>query len=64
MDVMERIKQAVDCNPVVIFMKGTPQQPMCGFSAKTVAALDSVEEWRIAFVIRYVNGETGHVESL
>ncbi len=27
-------------NPVVLFMKGTPQQPQCGFSAKTVGALD------------------------
>ena len=27
---------------VVLFMKGTRQQPMCGFSARTVAALDSV----------------------
>ncbi|HET6564076.1 MAG TPA: Grx4 family monothiol glutaredoxin, partial [Xanthomonadales bacterium] len=40
--VHERIEQLVKGNPVVLFMKGTPQQPMCGFSARTVAALDSV----------------------
>lgn len=38
----ERIDQLVKGNPVVLFMKGTPKQPMCGFSARTVAALDSV----------------------
>lgn len=40
--VHERIEQLVKGNPVVLFMKGTPKQPMCGFSARTVAALDSV----------------------
>ncbi|MCG6885679.1 MAG: monothiol glutaredoxin, Grx4 family, partial [Proteobacteria bacterium] len=34
MDVMERIDQAVKENPVVIFMKGTPQMPQCGFSRR------------------------------
>ncbi|HHH44504.1 MAG TPA: Grx4 family monothiol glutaredoxin [Gammaproteobacteria bacterium] len=35
MDVMERIKQTVESNPIVIFMKGTPQMPMCGYSSRT-----------------------------
>jgi monothiol glutaredoxin len=39
MDVMQRIKQTVEENPVVLFMKGTPQFPMCGFSSRTSAAL-------------------------
>ncbi|MDX5332432.1 MAG: Grx4 family monothiol glutaredoxin [Gammaproteobacteria bacterium] len=39
MDVMDRIKQHVDENPVIIFMKGTPQFPMCGFSSRTAEAL-------------------------
>ncbi|MBI3772147.1 MAG: Grx4 family monothiol glutaredoxin [Gammaproteobacteria bacterium] len=39
MDVMSRIKQTVDTTPIVIFMKGTPQFPMCGFSARAVEAL-------------------------
>jgi len=39
MDVMERIDQQVKNNPVVIFMKGTPQFPMCGFSQRAAAAL-------------------------
>jgi monothiol glutaredoxin len=37
-----RIEDYLNSNNVVLFMKGTPKQPMCGFSAKTVAALESV----------------------
>ena len=39
MDVLERIKEQVEGNPIIIYMKGTPQFPQCGFSAQTVAAL-------------------------
>jgi monothiol glutaredoxin len=39
MDVIERIRQTVESHPVVLFMKGTPQFPMCGFSSRTVQAL-------------------------
>ncbi|MCK9532125.1 MAG: Grx4 family monothiol glutaredoxin [Gammaproteobacteria bacterium] len=39
MDVMERIRQQVEQNPIVIYMKGTPQMPMCGFSSRTAQAL-------------------------
>jgi len=38
-DVMDRIKDAVENNPVVVFMKGTPQLPQCGFSSRTAEAL-------------------------
>jgi len=37
----EQIQQAITDNPVVLFMKGTPEQPRCGFSARTVAALEA-----------------------
>jgi monothiol glutaredoxin len=40
--VKGKIENLVHSNKVVLFMKGTRQQPMCGFSARTVAALDSV----------------------
>jgi monothiol glutaredoxin len=40
--VKGKIENYVKENRIVLFMKGTRQQPMCGFSAKTVAALDSV----------------------
>ena len=39
MDVLERIDQQVKGNPVVIYMKGTPQFPMCGFSSRAAQAL-------------------------
>jgi monothiol glutaredoxin len=38
-DVVERIKQQISSSPVVLFMKGTPDFPQCGFSAQTVALL-------------------------
>lgn len=41
MDVLERIRQQVESNPVVIYMKGTPQFPMCGFSSRAANALAS-----------------------
>jgi len=44
MDVLERIKQQVESSPVVIYMKGTPQLPQCGFSSRTVQALQACEQ--------------------
>jgi monothiol glutaredoxin len=40
MDVNERIKAVLAGHPVVLFMKGTPQFPMCGFSSRAVRALE------------------------
>jgi monothiol glutaredoxin len=42
MSVTDRIKQQISASPVVLFMKGTPDFPQCGYSAQTVAALRSV----------------------
>jgi monothiol glutaredoxin len=39
----DEIRKAIDANPVLLFMKGTPEQPMCGFSARTVAILQSLD---------------------
>ncbi len=39
MDVLERIDQQVKENNVLIYMKGTPSMPMCGFSSRTSKAL-------------------------
>lgn len=44
MDVMNRIKDAVENNAIVIFMKGTPQLPQCGFSSRTAEALKGCGE--------------------
>ncbi|MDW8479308.1 MAG: Grx4 family monothiol glutaredoxin [Xanthomonadales bacterium] len=40
MDSLERIRQIVSSHPVVLFMKGTPEFPMCGFSARAAAVLE------------------------
>ncbi len=39
MQVSERIQAEIEGHPVVLFMKGTPQFPMCGFSSRTMQAL-------------------------
>ena len=39
MDTQERIKQIVEESPVVLFMKGTAQFPMCGFSGRAIQVL-------------------------
>jgi len=39
MDVKERIRKELSAAPVVLFMKGTPDFPQCGFSAQTAGAL-------------------------
>lgn len=39
MPVMEQIQTEVEQHPLVLFMKGTPQYPMCGFSSRAVQAL-------------------------
>ena len=41
MDTQQRIKGQVTGHPVVLFMKGTPQFPQCGFSAMAVQVLNA-----------------------
>lgn len=41
MDVLDRIKQQVESHPIVIYMKGTPQMPSCGFSSRASQALQA-----------------------
>ena len=41
-DIRDHIKQAVSEQRVMLFMKGTPDMPRCGFSARTVAMLDAL----------------------
>lgn len=42
MDIQDRIKNEIGSNDVVLFMKGTHQFPMCGFSGQVVQILDYV----------------------
>lgn len=39
MDTLTRIKEQIQNNPILIYMKGTPERPQCGFSSQAVAAL-------------------------
>lgn len=41
MDVQELIKEQVSSYPVVLYMKGTPESPQCGFSANVVQVLNA-----------------------
>jgi monothiol glutaredoxin len=41
-DIMAEIQDEISNNPVILYMKGTPSFPMCGFSAATVAMLQEI----------------------
>jgi monothiol glutaredoxin len=41
--IRDAIAEAIGENQVILFMKGTPDAPACGFSARTVAALQSLD---------------------
>ena len=41
--IREAIQEAISEHKVILFMKGTPEAPACGFSARTVAILQSLE---------------------
>ena len=49
MSVIERIKEQLESNPVILYMKGTPDFPQCGFSGQTVQVLDACHA-KYAFV--------------
>jgi monothiol glutaredoxin len=40
----DAIQSAISENPVILFMKGTPEAPACGFSARTVGILKSLDQ--------------------
>lgn len=42
-NILEKIKQTVTSNPVLLYMKGTKDAPMCGFSAQVVQVLKSYD---------------------
>lgn len=39
MDIMDTIKDQIESNPIILYMKGSPNAPQCGFSMKTSQAL-------------------------
>ena len=44
METLTKIKEQIQNNPILIYMKGTPQNPQCGFSARAVSALNTCGE--------------------
>ncbi|UTW45331.1 Grx4 family monothiol glutaredoxin [bacterium SCSIO 12696] len=49
MEIMDTIRDQVESNDVILYMKGSPNQPQCGFSARTVQALMACGQ-RFAYV--------------
>ncbi|MCP4210240.1 MAG: Grx4 family monothiol glutaredoxin [Halieaceae bacterium] len=49
MDTIETIKDQISSNTILLYMKGSPNQPQCGFSARTVEVLMACGE-RFAYV--------------
>jgi monothiol glutaredoxin len=41
-EIRDFLQQAIDENPVMLFMKGTPEAPACGFSARTSGVLNTM----------------------
>lgn len=39
METLAKIKQQIESNPIILYMKGSPEQPQCGFSAQAVRLL-------------------------
>ena len=49
MDIIDTIKEQIETNDVLLYLKGSPNQPQCGFSARTVEVLMACGE-RFAYV--------------
>lgn len=41
MNTLDEIKQQITGNPIILYMKGSPEQPQCGFSARAVQILSA-----------------------
>lgn len=49
MDILDTIKEQIESNAILIYMKGSPDQPQCGFSAQVTQVLKACGE-RFAFI--------------
>ena len=56
MDIMDTIRDQIENNSVLLYMKGSPNQPQCGFSARTVQSLMGCGQ-RFAYVDILSNSE-------
>ncbi|MEE4360025.1 MAG: Grx4 family monothiol glutaredoxin [Pseudomonadales bacterium] len=49
MDIMDTLREQIENNTIILYMKGSPQMPQCGFSAQTVQAVMACGQ-RFAYV--------------
>ncbi len=49
MEIFDTIREQTENNPIILYMKGSPEQPQCGFSARVVQALMACGQ-RFAYV--------------
>lgn len=56
MDIHATIRDQIDSNPILIYMKGSPDQPQCGFSAQATQVLMACGE-RFAYIDILANPE-------
>ena len=49
MEILDAIREQIDSNPVLLYMKGSPEQPQCGFSAQATQVLMACGE-RFAYI--------------
>ena len=56
MDINESIKQQLETNPILLYMKGSPEQPQCGFSSQASQILMACGE-RFAYIDILANPE-------
>ncbi|HAF88077.1 MAG: monothiol glutaredoxin, Grx4 family [Legionellaceae bacterium] len=43
METLDKIKQQISDNAIILYMKGSPEQPQCGFSARAVQCLNACQ---------------------
>ena len=55
-DILDTIREQIGSNPIILYMKGSPAAPQCGFSAQTVQCLAACGE-RFAYVDVLANPE-------
>ena len=56
MDILDTIKEQIEQNTIIIYMKGSPEQPQCGFSAQSTQMLMACGE-RFAYIDILANPE-------
>ena len=59
MNIEDKLKEQIKENNILIYMKGTPYEPRCGFSAKTIQALIECDSKSFLMSVIFVNISDG-----